>query len=215
MKVAFLFSGIALTFFLLSCKKEKTSSAPVIHIQFTRNALDYVNIQQGKYFIYKDSATALADSVVATTSLLEKIFVPEYRGNFIIFPAHNIERLTIRLDIKSANGGSFQWFYGTAETTANFPIASDTAYIYLSGGESNVMSEVFLRYHYQSSTETMAVEGVTYNNVVTDVNDSGLPVNSPNYRKTIYYWAKGVGIIKRTVITTGGVAKTYTLLRHN
>lgn len=62
---------------------------------------------------------------------------------------------------------------------------------------------------------TITVEGKIYNNVVVTINENGLDISNPAYQKTVYYWANGVGIIKRTTITTGGVAKTYTLLRNN
>lgn len=214
MKVLHLLPFVFCVALVCSCKKEKKEET-VNNIRFTRNALDYVNLQPGKYFIYKDSATGSTDSVVVTTSLLESIYVPRLTGNWLTIAAHYMEKLTLKLDAKKTNGTSQQWLYGTAEANSFLSVPCDTAYIYLSGGESNLQSEVFFQYHYQNSTETMIVEGTAYNKVVTDVNDNSLPLNDPNYRKTIFSWAKGIGIIKRTIITTGGVAKTSTLLRHN
>lgn len=214
MKATLLFMYIVIIILFSACKKEKTGEA-VNSIRFSRNVLDFVNLKPGKYFIYKDSAAGLEDSVVVTTSILSSVYYPKATGNWITIPAHTDEKITLMLDTKKPNGTSLQWFYGTAEAYSYFSTASDTSYVLLWGGETNTQSEVFLQYHYQNSTDIMTVEGITYNKVVTDINDNGLQVNDPSYRKTIYYWAKGIGIIKRTVITTGGVAKTYTLLRHN
>ena len=62
---------------------------------------------------------------------------------------------------------------------------------------------------------SMIIEGKTYNNVVTTVYDRNLDINHPDYLKETYYWAKGIGIIKRELITTGGAVKTARLLRNN
>ena len=57
----------------------------------------------------------------------------------------------------------------------------------------------------------MVVEGKTYTNIVLTLS-SGPGGSSYFY----YYWAKGLGLIKRIETQTGGpVTNTYTLLRNN
>ena len=40
-------------------------------------------------------------------------------------------------------------------------------------------------------------------------------MNHPNYLRTEYYWAEGVGIIQKSLETTNGERKTHYLIRHN
>ena len=63
---------------------------------------------------------------------------------------------------------------------------------------------------------SMTIEGKTYTNVISGgIDNTYMDINAPNYFKRTFYWAKGVGIVKRVIITTGGAIKTHTLLRHN
>lgn len=212
----FLLAGLVALLLLLNCKKQNGPDAVVQNVSFSRHALEYVNLVPGKYLIYKDSASTLTDSVVVTKSLLENKYHAENTSGFNV-PAYNGEEFSLTLSTKTSTGASSLWFQGSASVPFNsYPfISSDTALLYLAGSESNIISRVFSQNHSYHSTETTIIEGKTYNGVVTDINDSGLDINNPNYRKTIYSWAKGVGIIKRTIITTGGAIKTYALLRNN
>lgn len=60
----------------------------------------------------------------------------------------------------------------------------------------------------------MVVEGITYTSVIKNSEARGDP-NSSNYRKAVYYWAKGVGVIKRELKIGVGETKTELLVRHN
>lgn len=201
----------------MGCKKEKDITQTNNHLSFSRNALDYINLNQGKYFIYKDSATLNTDSVIVTKSNLENIFYPENTANFFTTPAHYAERFSLTLT-KFTNiiGNTTLWLNASAEAVT-FPLYynSDTADVYLSGSETTSSSPVFFQSHTIQNALTVTVEGKTYANVTVTVFDCGLAINNSSYRFTIYYWAKGVGIIKRTLVTTGGIAKTATLLRNN
>jgi hypothetical protein len=194
------------------CNKNK-DQAVVYSVALSDKALAYVKLQQGRYFIYKDSTTGQQDSVVVTASLLETVFVPEYHGSWVIVPAHNLERFSLTLSRISAGGASSLWFQGAAEPFFNIPFASsDTAAVDMREPDN---TPVFYMSHSSQPSLSMTVEGRNYSNVVVTANESIGDINHPFYKKTIYYWASGTGIIKRTLVTTGGTTTTYTLLRNN
>ncbi len=200
---------------LQGCKKEKAENKNTYQVSFSRYVLDYVKLTLGKYLIYKDSATSVTDSVVVTGSILENIHYPATNGNWVNTPEYYGERFTLTLTKIATTGSSSLWFSGTA-IAGKFPVySSDTSEVSLFGGEGNIIGQVFFQTNSQRSNEMVTIEGKIYNNIVITIHDSGLDINNPNYRKTIYYWARGVGIIKRTIITTSGTAKTFTLLRNN
>lgn len=208
----------AILLFLSGCKKKEAEI--IYQVSISRNALEYVNMPQGKYRIYKDSASGNTDSVVITTGKLENIFFPLSTGYGIFYtykiPAYYAESLTLKLESMTSTGIALPWFDGRGMAELPNPILStDTACIVLYGGESNRTTIVFSQSHSQQSTETMTIEGKTYNNVVAYTYNNGLDLNHPYYLRTVYYWAKGVGIIKRSITTTGGATKTSSLLRNN
>lgn len=78
--------------------------------------------------------------------------------------------------------------------------------------EENGLTAFYLP-HNVSPTFSIIVEGILYEQVVITTDEQGGPnINDSNYIKTINYWAKGKGIIKRTIIKTGAVVQTYTVL---
>jgi hypothetical protein len=206
------FPIILLLFVFSGCKKDDSSEKAKFSLKFSDKALQYVKLTEGKYLIYKDSATSLLDSVIVTTSRLKTTFVPSYESNSIIVPDHNEDEFDLVLT-KFVGSTQTAWFTGHVYPPFVFPFAStDTAAVDMREPDNG---PVFFATESTQSNQTMIVEGRTFNNVLVRANDFGRSVNDPNYKKTIYYWAKGVGIIKRSLITSGGATKTYTLLRNN
>ena len=62
---------------------------------------------------------------------------------------------------------------------------------------------------------SMTIEGKNYSNVIMGSSEYLSDINDPEYEKRTFYWAKGIGIVKRQIITTGGAVKTQLLLRYN
>jgi len=209
-----------LMFIFQSCKKE---SAPddTVTVAFSRNALDFVNLAQWKYLIYKDSATATEDSVIITTSKLETVYYPAYTSTWW-FPASYKEKYSLVLT-KYTSTSHAQWLSGFAlaggwGTAVNGPTYIDTAAVGLEETDNVYISDnsyIAIIYHTQQVMNAVIIEGKTYNNVVLTITQNTNDINNPEYKKNICYWAKGIGIIKLTVIKTGGAVKTYTLLRNN
>jgi len=199
---------IASAFF--ACKKPDTTVT--LSLAFSRKALEYVNPTEGKYLIYKDSASSLTDSVVVTKSKVSRLLYPE-SSNSITIPAHYQENFGLTLT-KYTGTGYAEWLNANAELAfATLPFyTNDTSAVDLyevAGGRIFYMRDTDM------PSLSMVVEGRTFNNVVVMESDNGLAISNPIYKRTAFYWAKGIGIIKRRTITTGGAVKTYNLLRNN
>lgn len=218
---------IAASFFFQGCKKITIETVQKTRqFSFSRHALGYVQLTLGKYLIYKDSASSQLDSVVVTTSNLVNKYVPSYGGTSAqlwldSYTAYNYE--AFHLVLSKYNGTqTSNWFVG--DDSLNYgisagccggpqpPSASDTFWVNLYELQ-NYFLTAFYCFNSQYSNLSMNIEGKTYSNVIETIMASGNPAD-PGYKKTIYYWAKPVGIIKRTMIN-GSSIKTYTLLRNN
>jgi len=201
---------------LSSCKKdppgEKPSTPVTDSAKFSRDALAYVQLTPGKYFIYKDSTTSSQDSVVVTTSLLSTVYYPPSSDAFFKYNAQIQEKFDLIL-AKFTDSDQVEWFNGHADAfcgVLGINNNCNSAAVDLMEGGLYAFEGIY------PGNFSVAIEGKTYNNVI--IHDSWTPtvdINDPHYVHNIYYWAKGVGIIKRTNITTGGAVKTYTLLRNN
>jgi len=205
--VLFLGTAVAIQ---LSCKKSKDPEPVRISLAFSDKALEYVKLTEGKYFIYKNSVNANQDSVVVTESYLNTVLTPETPGSGILFPAYYHERFRLKLS-KFTGTTSSEWLYGIADIPFSF-FSSDTAALQL---QETIGSSLFYFLHSDLPNLNIVVEGKTYSNVVLTSWDNGWDISNPLYKKTLTYWAKGTGIIKREVITTGGANLTYSLLRNN
>ena len=203
--------GTLLTF-SIGCKKEETEYEKVYSSTFSRKALAYVKLTEGKYLIYKDSATQLLDSVIVTTSKLEFIFFPKTSGGLIgSFPPHQEQNFSLVLSKSDSNGESI-WFSGYA-STPNIYLQNSIDTFQLDLHEPDYTT-VFSLTNSDNPQYSVVIEGKNYNNVVVTASSNGLEINDPAYKSAIYYWAKDIGIIKRTVNVVGTI-KTYTLLRNN
>src|SRR5436305_11433741 len=93
--------------FALNCKKSSDNKSKIIQQKLDEEGLQYIQLDTGKYFIYKDSATAILDSVVVTQSSLENEYTPGVsRGLFDSYPAFNTEVFYLTLTKKDVNSDS-------------------------------------------------------------------------------------------------------------
>lgn len=214
---------LMLIVFFVSCKKNIDLPAPAIIINFDKAALSYVQIAINKYFIYKDSATGNTDSVVATESSIKNTSVPAIPDDFnTLTPgrkAYSYERFTLTLSTVKGNG-PIDWFYGiaNADFLMSYDVHStDFGVLWLSEIDrmtNNNKGFVFKHPFVPGQlTPAMNIEGKDYADVILISSTNGFIPSSPNYVACSYYWAKGIGIIRRSITTSTG-RQTWTLLRH-
>lgn len=189
-------------FALISCKKTKTEPEPIFY-QFAADGLSYIQLPVKNYYIYKDSASAAEDSVVVVTSTLNKIYVPAVGGIFNGHLAYNYQVYSLKL--KAQNTLSTQYWFSGFASSDNFGIID----LY---NDNGLLYSVFTYPINGRFISSMVVEGNVYANVEKYEFDLRSPIPANNI-SGVYYWAKGVGIIKRQ-ITTAGTTKTESLLRH-
>jgi len=221
----------AISFLFSSCTKEDFEidlsglggggggwGIPSIYgITFDNNAISHIKLPQWRYFIYKDPGTSSTDSVVVTESNIVSVIQPAVMGNPVI-PGFIYDKYVLTLSSIVATGNQ-TWYSGIAFCDSqhkNVPLFIDSNFN-LSNGQTNLpafwypfTSSGSLQYSKISST---VIEGVTYNNVHRFSASNGLPPTDPNYLATAFWWADGIGIIKRE-ITTAGSVKTQHLLRY-
>jgi hypothetical protein len=178
-----------------------------------------------KYFIYKDSATGMLDSVVVKQSEVVYILIPAHRSIGLFdpdVPAYYIQKFTLLL---TRNGTtSDDWFYGEAATlkmgfgapqsTSDAPLALRERYR-ISNVDKIDKNHVFFYpvNPYSSVMPTITIEGKTYSNAIMTSIANGLEPTHQSYLKSIYYWVKGIGIIKREIRTSSSI-KTELLIRN-
>ncbi len=197
---------VAITIFAtIGCKK---SSEPAIaKSKLETSGLAYMKLTQGKYMIYKDSASGDLDSVVVTNSSIKELYSPSFTYNVLgfpaTFPAYYYESFTLILTKYSGMMQS-EWFNGSTTPPIFYNnIVNDSFPVELGEPDKAIAFSNFNN----RLISFLVVEGKTYTQVFE------YTWNTPN-KKTTYYWAKTVGIIKR-VVTISGIAKTQTLLRNN
>jgi hypothetical protein len=194
-----------LTAFIYGCKK--ADEQPAIKWRIDPEALKYIKLNVGQYFIYKDSATGREDSVVVTKSETHmEPYAYSYYNLDNRWVTENVQRegFELELTLKTSNT-STKWLWGKV-------LVSRLAYDNLQFDDmiDNTGSMFFSPLSPPSCSCTgtlpsMTVEGKTYQSVV-------FQLNGDHWRD--YYWAPNVGLIKRTR-TDGGITYTATLLRHN
>jgi len=210
---AILIAAISILF-ILSCKKASLPAdltTPVM--SFSQKAYDYVLMNQGTYFIYRDSVTGTLDSVVVSNCILLRQYHAATANNGPYFADYFNLTLT-----QYDSAGSSQWFYGSADAS-NYPpyVTTNDALM--------VINELDVSYSFvwpfQSPNmgqliSSMTVEGNTYSDVLVFTAANSL-APGPDSKIKVNYWAKGVGIIKREIGQTAGgkLSHSYTLVRHN
>jgi hypothetical protein len=169
------------------------------------DGLAYIQMTAGKYYIYRDSVMNTTDSVVVTKSQFD-VHDGYYTG-----PGgptqFNAQQYTLILSQMNGNSPT-EWLTGQA--TANLYISDFIM------SPINNTSGIIFRYPVcncsnQLSIAAMTVAGKTYTNVI---NISGALVVNNVTVNISFYWAKGIGLIKRTETTSAGT-NTYLLLRND
>ena len=210
-----------------ACKKNN-EIRPVLVSTFSKEALKYAQLPLHRYFIYKDSATAFTDSVVVTKSDLymdpNPVVAPNGSGygNGVYYKGLDSEQV-YKL-IVSIPAGQVKWFDGEARAGSAYAI--DSAALAFCGRDNLLPLTVdrnsnclygfaYLYVGVSTSLASLAIEGKTYNEVLQVVSTNGMEqdANEPWYFKSTYYWTKGVGIIKRTVVTSVATT-TCTLIKY-
>lgn len=216
MKLLFnIISSFVIILFFQACTKVEVKVVEKPNqMLFSRTALGYVKLVPGKYLVYIDSATSAIDSVIVSESRLDTVSSPAGNPSWL-WPAYQGERFNLVLNKVTPTGFLSPWFTGSdiADPTALLGYSfSDTALVNLREPVNGMSAFYFA--HSQVNNGFISVEGKTYNNIVITTSTLGT-INQPGYYQTIYYWAKPVGIIKRTIIRNGGQVTTSNLLKNN
>ena len=214
MEKTILYTSVVAILISAGCNKRYDGPGPrgPIIVNFSPSSLEYVQLTPGKYLVYKDSASGSLDSVLVTRSEISFISHPAtpYRGLFDPgSPASSVYFMKLTLT-KFSGISQNVWFDGYAQ--AGSPTDDAIADMYEldstgSGIHSNIITE--------PPISSITIETKTYSEVIKSVAVTAVDSNDPAYNQTTLYWAKKIGIIKRTIITTGGAIKTYNLIRNN
>ena len=190
------FLGIIILLVSIGCKKSNRHYSVFNNFTFSKEALDYIKFNPGKYFIYKDSATLTTDSVIVTKSLIESVSgtTPVFFGTTFYYTE---EVYTLILS-KIGSSNTTAWLSGKADSFGGgsiymTPLDNSGGYLFRDPPDSTIT--------------TIVVEGKTYTDVILTYSTFQIIYS--------YYWAKGVGLIKSSKVDSAGIRKTYTLLRNN
>lgn len=196
-------------------KKPATPVDPEIRITLDTEGLKYIRLTLGKYFIYKDSATGRLDSVVVTRSFLENVHHVR-NPNLFGDVTYHLEKYHLDLTLYNGAGASL-WFSGSSHDALYYPSSQSNyridfselntgiAFVYPVPPTSNPPSRVI---------PTVAVEGKVYNDVYETVQFNAVPITNPYYKRIVFWWAKGIGLI-RLERGTSTTTNTYTLVRNS
>ena len=156
----------------------------------------------------------MIDSVIVTESDLEKVFQPEStgQGTFgpVQLPAYYYQDFSLLLTSFSGTSQK-DWFYGVAKSA----IPSLSPYIISDSGSLSLLEKsrttdtpITSAFYYPLDTistpleklsiiPSILIEGKMYSNVESYSNSNMIDSTNADYVRSTYYWAKGVGIIKR------------------
>lgn len=215
----------AVVFLITACKKmapaidlNLTGQTPpgTNRVSFYTTALEFIKLPANRYFIYKDSATGSTDSVVVTQTIVETKYQAATAG-YPGKPALYYDTYTLILTKLPA---SQIWYQAVATCDYFFLPAPST------GIDSNFTfyndpsQPVSFWYPFETSNNrqytflpNLTIEGNTYSGVHQFFATNGLPPTDTNYQGTIFYWVKGIGIIKKEIRTFNSV-KTSLLVRY-
>lgn len=212
---------LVLFIFLLSCEKEE-EPAVTVYVTLNKDAVNFLKVTPGKYLVYRDSATSETDSIIITTCESNYFHYPEIISNNLFIPntpAYSGENFELTYTKKTDANISSIWFKGIASAHYQHYAPLTNLPLNLSYPKIKNFNTYYEHYFYYDENTipitSFNVDGITYTNVIVHNTDSGLEITHPNYLKTEYYWAKGIGIIQKSIETTNGIRKTYYLIRHN
>jgi hypothetical protein len=224
MKHCLLLSYLLLDVLLFSCKKESpANNNDNESFDYPTGFLEYADIPLHSYFIYRDSANGNEDSVVVTENKKQTNFS---FGNGVI-PGNKDKYYSLELNCTltkiTVTNGSSLWLKTrsvTGVTPETIPVATP---VLLFAGEcsdclSSIMEYPITTYYDPAADrgvdilDNYEVEGKGYVDVIHIVFAFGSPADN-DYKKVTYYWAKNVGIVKRTLITKSST-HTWTLVKN-
>jgi hypothetical protein len=229
MKTILFFPIVFLMLCIISCKKESIKPE-IIHMYFGEHALDYIQINSNKYFIYKDSATGDLDSVIVIKSSLDTIYVSAVpvQGWSGGESAYYYQSYTLQLREYDPVGHiNTDWFYGNASSNnafafcnCAFAIPTDSSNVYFSENNPHTTVNLGITFSYPLALENglvisaLTIENNNYNDAVEFISDNaGIhPPPDSQYFSVLCIWAKGVGIIKRS-ISNATSTQTWTLVK--
>jgi len=215
-----IFYILAITILFISCKKSDVSPQPLLTANFAKEGLNYVQIPLNKYFIYKDSVSGNTDSVIVTQSILETKLMPANILLILVFsppmPAYYYQSYTLLLSKVNGNT-STDWFYGIANADPTINLNTLVGLTLIEGRDISTKYKIpAFKYPFYFGTSKITIEGKDYSDVIQITNSNYLSPSSPDYLTSYftstYYWAKGIGIVKRT-LKTATSTQTWTLLR--
>ena len=214
MKKTILYASVIAILITAGCKKNNdapNARDPIIN-NFSPSSLEYVKLTPGKYLVYKDSASGNLDSVLVTKSEITWITTPAIPYHDIFNPGSPAySNYLMRLALTKFSGISQKvWFNGHAR--AELP--NDDAIIKMYEVDS-AGSAIHISIITEPPNSSITIETTTYTDVIKSVAVTAVDISDPAYNKSTLYWAKKIGIIKRTIVTTGGKIRTYNLLRNN
>ena len=191
-----------------SCAKKETNQ--LAHIDFSKDAVDWAYIPQNRYFFYKDSAIGEEDSVVCFSSEIVDKYQPAINGGGqCSYFYDQVYQLELRID-----GLVPDWFYGTAYAgSPNGPCRDfNGSWINFFGNDNycsfGTIGQFGFAFRADSANyyRNFVINGKLYNDVlITDCTDGGPGDTAQSwYFANRYYWAKGIGIVKRSVKTSYG-----------
>jgi len=231
MKKIIFYCSAALVFLMTDCKKDKPDAEnyPPPNVKFNPVALEFVQLPASRYYIYKDSASGITDSVRVIQSMVENYFHQGRAAStcgFLCYDPGEIsyyfEKYTLTIGLENK-----VWFKGIANCQIFF-----TPLIFsLLGHPAVIIDSNFILYDQQNNLSALwfplafsgvnqyslipalTIEGVTYTEVHKFFTTNGLQPSDMDYQGTIIYWVKGIGIIKREIRTHNSV-KTFLLVRY-
>lgn len=171
----------------------------------------------------------MLDSVKVTQIKITKEFQPAYSGQSQFGPIHSPAYYyqNFSLLLTSYSGASEKdWFYGVAKSIMpglEYYNNSDSAVLSLLEKDRTTDHIINYAFFYPlinfyspqekiSAIPSIIVEGKNYSNVELYSNSNRIDTTDANFLRTTYYWAKGIGIIKREIKTSNSI-KTYLLMR--
>jgi hypothetical protein len=199
-----------------SCTKtgyKPTPTPPDAYINFDKTELEYVFLPFDRRFIYKDSATGHIDSVVVTDNYL---WVSD-DGPLPLLNLPAVHYQQYNLVLTKTNDSSSEWFNGSANSYYGTPTlrTTDSMAEIRFVARDNIITTAFPDYGFSSDTSSyvtyqylssLKVESKVYNDImVCTYTRVALDTTAYENFKGTYYWAKKVGIIKRTVETSSGI----------
>lgn len=179
---------------LLACKKTESTPSS-LHYQFPQQFLDYAFLPLDKQLTYKDSASGNENVVNVTENEMSTITVtPDFfglQGSPINYDVYDLKLTNL------SNGST--WLNAEAKCEGQSTVVMNDS-----------LSSILWYPFPVEIIPSIVIGNNTYNDVIKASSNNGLSISDPHYVETHYYWAKGAGIVKRTVVN-GNNIKTETL----